>query len=127
MERKLYEWKAEEHTEEVIAKLYGDKFLDDSRYASAFANDKFRFNGWGRIKIRFALSAKHIDNSAISEALENINDEAYESKLSNLLKAKAKAVKTGDNSQKYAKCMAFAIARGFEPDITRTILKDILQ
>ena len=33
-----------------------EKYIDESRFAKAYVNDKYKFNKWGRIKIRFELS-----------------------------------------------------------------------
>ena len=39
----------------VIAALVKGCFVDDERFARAFANDKVRYNKWGRHKIDQAL------------------------------------------------------------------------
>ena len=44
----------------IIDRLIDDSFIDDSRFARAFANDKARFALWGRRKIRAGLAAKGI-------------------------------------------------------------------
>ena len=44
--------------ERLVASLVEDRFVDDSRYAAAFAREKARLSGWGPVKISFALTAK---------------------------------------------------------------------
>ena len=44
--------------DEIIIALKKDRFLDDRRYAEAFARDKSSISGWGKVKIRHALAAK---------------------------------------------------------------------
>ena len=34
----------------IVERLVQERFIDEGRYAIAFAKDKFRFSGWGRIK-----------------------------------------------------------------------------
>jgi len=60
----------------IVERLVQEKFIDEERYAIAFAKDKFRFSGWGRIKIRYALQQKRIGNNDIVNALSLI-DEAH--------------------------------------------------
>ena len=55
-----------EKAEELVASLIADKFVDDARYASAFAREKASLQGWGPIKIRFQLRAKGISDAVIS-------------------------------------------------------------
>ena len=44
-----------EEGNEILSKLREGRFIDDSRFARAFASDKARFAGWGRLKIRQGL------------------------------------------------------------------------
>lgn len=57
----------------IVERLVQERFIDEERYAIAFAKDKFRFSGWGRIKIRYALQQKRIGNSDIVNALSLID------------------------------------------------------
>ena len=45
----------------ILEELRKDRFVDDLRYAAAFAREKSRLTGWGPVKISFALAAKGID------------------------------------------------------------------
>ena len=50
---KLYRlsvWKKDH--DEIIAALIEENYLDEERFAMAFAGGKFRMNQWGRIKIK---------------------------------------------------------------------------
>lgn len=69
----------------IVERLVQERFIDEERYAIAFAKDKFRFSGWGRIKIRYALQQKRIGNSDIVNALSLIDEEAYTTRLADLL------------------------------------------
>ena len=58
---KMAKWGTpEDEQQAIINKLIEDDFLNERRYATAFARDKFRFNQWGRIKISYALKLKGI-------------------------------------------------------------------
>lgn len=99
--------------EEMVASLKEDKYLDDLRYASAFARDKSALQGWGPCKIRYFLSSKGIPSEFISEALESIDHEKADLKLRRMLEAKAKTLE-GDPQKKY-KLIKYALSRGYEP------------
>ena len=65
----------------VVASLVADGYVDDRRYAAAFARDKSALSGWGPVKIRSALLARGIDRAVVLEALEEIDPERASSRL----------------------------------------------
>ena len=102
---------------EVVASLVKERFVDDLRYAGAFASEKARLTGWGPVKIRFALRAKGIEQALIEEALDTVDIQAATGKLSKLLDAKAASLE-GDPQKKF-KLIKFALSRGYEYDQIR--------
>ena len=97
--------------EEVLESLVADGYVDDARYAGAFAREKASLNGWGPVKIRFMLKANGIEAAAIDEALSSIDTEAASEKLDKLLAAKAKSLE-GD-PQARLKLIKYALSRGY--------------
>ena len=70
IEQKLISWGLlDDAITEVIETLRKEKFMDEFRMARFFANDKLKFNKWGKIKIKFMLQQKKVSREAISEAL----------------------------------------------------------
>lgn len=102
-------------TSEVINDLRREGFIDDRRYAAAFARDKAKFNGWGRARIRSELFARSIPAAAVQEALALIDSDAYGEKLAKLLAAKARSLRGAGYSELRQKCLNAAIAKGYEP------------
>ena len=78
--------------EKVVASLVEDRYVDDARYASAFAREKATIQGWGPVKIRFQLRGKGITDAVIAEALQEIEPEKAGDKLERLLTAKARTL-----------------------------------
>ena len=106
--------------EELVAALVSDRFVDDLRYASAFARDKAHLDGWGPVKIRYQLGAKGISPSVIAEALSEIEEEKAESRLSEILASKYRTLK--DDPDVRLKLLKFALTRGYEyPAADRTV------
>ena len=58
----------------IVDILVEERYVDDLRYASAFARDKSSISGWGRVKISHMLSAKGISRDIIKEALYEIDE-----------------------------------------------------
>lgn len=104
----------EAKAQEILDALKADKFLDDARYAAAFARDKARLEGWGPMKIRFKLRAKGIPDAAIEEGLGQIDSEEAEEKLYRLVMAKRRTLE-GDPQIKL-KLLKFALGRGYTYD-----------
>lgn len=106
--------------EELVAKLVANGFVSDLRYASAFAREKASLTGWGPVKIRFALSAKHISREVIDEALGEIDSEKADAKLERLLEAKRRSLE-GD-PQIRLKLIKFALSRGYDYDTVKKFI-----
>jgi len=104
----------QDKAQEVLDALKADKFVDDARYAAAFARDKARLEGWGPVKIRFKLRAKGIADAAIEEGLAQIDGDEAEEKLYRLVLAKRKTLE-GDPQIKL-KLLKFALGRGYSYD-----------
>ena len=78
MREKLLTWGASnEESEEIIAYLIKERYVDNQRYANSYTKDKFRFNHWGKYKIGMMLRSKNIESEFIEEALEQIDEEEY--------------------------------------------------
>ena len=105
---------------EIVASLVGDGFVDDKRYAGAFAREKASLTGWGPVKIRFALRAKRIAPEVIDEALAEIDGDKASEKLSRLIEAKRKSLE-GDPQIKL-KLIRFALSRGYEYDAIQELV-----
>ena len=100
--------------DELVASLKADRFVDDVRYASAFAREKASLTGWGPVKIRYALRAKGIEASVIDAALQETDPEKSADRLLRLLENKRKSLE-GD-PQIRLKLIKFALSRGYEYD-----------
>lgn len=48
----------EQEQERILKKLSDENYLNEERFVRFYVRDKFRFNGWGRIKIQWQLSQK---------------------------------------------------------------------
>lgn len=120
---KLKEWGiSEADTERILEELQGDKFLNNNRYATFYVKDKFRFNHWGKIKISHMLRQKGIGENDISDALSQIDEEAYFHTCLDLMKNKSVTLKDKNKFTRKGKLYRYASGRGFEPDLINRVL-----
>ena len=124
---KLARWGVTEaDSRTIIDRLVQERFIDEQRYAVAFVKDKFRFSGWGRIKMRYALQQKRIDGSDIDHALATLDEEQYNDRLLELLQAKSRSLRDDDPEARRAKLFRFATSRGFESALIFNALKQVV-
>jgi len=98
----------------IMEKLAREGFVDDARYARAFARDKSALQGWGSLKIKLALQRKAIDAAAIAAALEEIDGKAAEARMEQVLRAKWKTLaREEDPARKEARFFRYALSRGY--------------
>ncbi len=104
----------EEGAAQMVELLVKDKFVDDLRYAGAFARDKACLDGWGPVKIRFQLRGKGIAPATVEEALASVDPAKADAKLRAILEAKARTLK-GDPELRL-KLLKFGLQRGYDYD-----------
>lgn len=128
IERKLRDWDApDDFFEPIIERLKEEKYINNLRFAKAFVNDKYKFNKWGKTKIKFQLRQKSIPDSMISEAISEIDPDLYESILRGLLTDKQRQIKAKDAYDLKVKLVRFAAGRGFESNLIFSILGSDLE
>lgn len=109
----------------IMAQLIEDNFLNEERFAVAYARGKFRMKSWGKIRIRQELKMRYIPDYSIQQAMKAIDTEGgYLETLERILRQKATEYMDEDY-QKTAKLYAFALRRGFESDLISAVLKKL--
>ncbi len=120
---KLKSWNINERQiAEIVARLCKEKYINDLRYSRCYIKDKFRYNHWGRIKIAQALRVKNINEDDIKEAIEELDQQEYETTLKRLLAQKRKSIKASSDYERNGKLVRFALGRGFEMSIINKYL-----
>ena len=109
--------------DELVASLKADRFVDDVRYASAFAREKASIQGWGPLKITFQLRGKGISDEAIREALSEVDSSSSEAKLRNLAVSKYRLL-SGD-PQSRLKLLKYLLSRGYSYDEIAPVVEEV--
>ena len=128
VKEKLYQlgvWKKEH--DEIIATLIEENYLNEERFAIAYAGGKFRINNWGRTKIKYALQQKQVSEYCIKKALKQIEEEDYLKVLNKLAKEKYASLKADQYLVRKKKTMDYLIGRGFEMNLVRDVVEKNLK
>ena len=99
----------------VLKSLEKANFINEKRFISAFVNDKFTYNKWGKIKISIELKKHKISSFQIEQGLNMIKKSDYELKISELIDQKWQQLQGEEIFLiKKKKTCQFVIAKGFE-------------
>jgi len=121
---KLYEWGLHSNeVEQIISELIVDNFLNEERFAKAYAGGKFRIKKWGRIKIKLELKKRKISDYCIKKAMQEIKEEEYLQTIKALIVKKSKDIKDKNTQVRNYKMAKYIASKGFEQDLIFDILK----
>jgi len=128
MEYMLSHGAGEEDAAAAVEYLVANGFIDNARYADAFAADKFRFAKWGAHKIAAALRRKRIASGIIAAALDKAIDPQREKDTArDEMAKKLRGIKSDEPKQKiWQKLMRFGVARGYSVEICREAASSLL-
>jgi regulatory protein len=110
--------------DELLSQMISEGFLNEERFAKAFAGGKFRMKRWGRLKIVHELEAKGLTKNCIKAGLKEIDDEDYLQALAEVLEKRATQVDEPDAFVRRDKIARHAIQRGFEPELVWKLVKE---
>jgi regulatory protein len=115
-----------QEVEELLSRLIEEDYLNEERFALAFAGGKFRMKGWGRIKIIQALKEKRVSDYCIKKAMIEIDNTRYQSTLNKLAVVKWNSLKSESNVFiKMRKTRDHLLQKGFEPNLVYAALKQL--
>lgn len=112
--------------DELLTDLITEGFLNEERFAKAFAGGKFRIKRWGRNKIVHALESKGLTKNCIRIGLLEIDESDYRSTLEELLRSKILDLRESNLFVARDRASKFAIQKGFEPELVWEKLKELL-
>ena len=114
-----------DEVEQVLDALVREKYIDDLRYASAYARDKASISGWGATKIRYMLSSKGVSSETIALALEEIDSGKAQNRLDKLMENKLRTLR--DDPQCRLKMLRFGLGRGYAYDEVSSVVDGLLK
>ncbi|MBT1685367.1 regulatory protein RecX [Dawidia soli] len=124
---KLYEYGLyTSDVDEILSHLITEGFLNEERFAKAFAGGKFRMQHWGRVKIVHELEAHGLTKNCINLGLKEIDEEDYQRVLHDVLARKLAQLDVTNPFVTRDKLARYAIQKGFEPDLVWPLVKDLV-
>ena len=112
--------------EEIISDLITAGYLNEERFAKAFAGGKFRIKGWGRVRIQRELEMHGVTKNCIRSGMKEIDDIDYRQSLEKLIRKKAVTLKGESPLVIRDKVGRYAIAKGYESDLVWKIVSETL-
>jgi regulatory protein len=113
--------------DQAISTLIEENYLNEERFARAFVGGYFRSKHWGRVKITHALKQKGVSAYCIKKGMQEIDDEAYDKTIKDLVEKKMEQLK-GEGLQAYQKkfkVSQYMMQRGFESPLVQAALADL--
>ena len=127
VKKKLYGFGLYKNEVELLmSQLIEENYLNEERFAMAFAGGKFRINQWGKTKIKFELKQRQVSDYSIKKALAAIPEDDYEKTLKKLAEEKLAILKSEKNIfTKKGKLQNYLVCKGYEFNVVAGVLKDV--
>ena len=112
--------------EQLLVQLIEENFLNEERFAIAYAGGKFRMNRWGKEKIKYSLRQKQVSDYCIRKALASIDNTHYRKTFMSVANTKLKTLQSEKNIFiTKQKMKTFLQQRGFEMKVINEYLKEV--
>ena len=108
---------------EILSQIITEGFLNEERFAKAFAGGKFRIMKWGKHKIEHQLQAQGLTKKCISIGLKEVDDKDYRKTLQMLISKKAELIQEKNPFKKKEKLARYVIGKGYEPELAWEMIK----
>jgi len=106
----------------IIATLIQEDYLNELRFAIAFAGGKFRLKQWGRVKIKYELKNKQLSDYCIKKALQQIKEDEYLAVLKKMAGEKFALLKDEPRLVRQKKTADYLLQKGFEMDLVKGVV-----
>lgn len=114
--------------EQLISEMIQEDYLNEERFAIAFAGGKFRMKQWGRVKIKMELQQKRISTYCIKMGLREINEVDYATTLKKLAEKKLSTIKGEKNIFiTMTKLRNYLLQKGYESQMVMEVVNELTQ
>ena len=111
----------------IIGQLISQNYLNEERFAKAFARGKFRIKKWGKNRIIRELKFREISKYSIDIALKEISDTDYSTTLYELMEKRISQVKEKNSYKKKKKVADYLLYRGWESHLVYEKLNELIK
>ncbi|WP_144669027.1 regulatory protein RecX [Dokdonia sp. Hel_I_53] len=111
----------------IISHLIEHNFLNETRFAQAFARGKFRQKSWGRNRITRELKSRHISAYNLKMAIKEIDSEEYLEVFDTLSRKRYEQLSSESNVQRKRKKLAdYLLYRGWESGMVYEKVRELV-
>ena len=127
VKKKLYGFGLYKNEVEILlSRLIEENYLNEERFAIAFAGGKFRIKQWGKTKIKYELKMRQIGDYNIKKALSQIEEEDYLKTLQKLAAEKLATLKSEKNIFiRKSKLQNYLVGKGYEFNLIGEIVREL--
>lgn len=116
----------QEVADSVILRFTEAQLIDDGAFARAFVASRIACGGKSRATIRRELKQRGVADDLANQALEGLNREAEAELALNLARKRLNALANYDREVRYRRLQGFLARRGFDPEIIRRTLSEVM-
>ncbi|MCR9181761.1 MAG: RecX family transcriptional regulator [Flavobacteriaceae bacterium] len=106
-----------EAVDQIILHLLEHDFINETRFAKAFARGKFSIKKWGRNRIVNELKKRKVSAYNIKVSLAEINEEEYQITFDALSEKRLNQIRETNKYKKRKKLADYLLYRGWESDL----------
>lgn len=110
--------------DKIVVHLIEHNFLNEERFAIAFAVGKFHQKKWGKIRIKNELKLRAISNYLITKALQSIDEVEYLATFELLFEKACHQVLEQNKLKKKKKIQEYLLRKGWESELILTKCKE---
>lgn len=108
--------------EDIMSHLVQQGFLNEERFARAFARGKFRIKQWGRQRITNELKLRNISDYCIRKAMTEIDEDTYQTVALEVANKLRRRYNTPLDYKLKHKIKGHLIRKGFEYEVVNNIV-----
>lgn len=98
----------------LLVELMHANFLNEERFAMAYARGKFKIKGWGKAKIKQGLKREGVGEKLIQQALASLGMDDYLDTLNTLTTKKWPLIKGASHIEKVFKLKRYLVGKGYD-------------
>ena len=128
VKEKLYKMKMiPQVVDQIVVHLINENYLNEERFAKAFARGKFRIKKWGKNRIIRELKFREISKYSIESALKEIDLDQYHLTLHELTLKRIAQVKETNVYKKKKKVADYLLYRGWESNLVYEKINELVK
>jgi len=112
--------------DQIVTHLIQENYLNEERFARAFARGKFRIKKWGRNRLVSELKQRGITKYNIKAALSEIENADYLETFDALAEKRISEIKEAHPQKKKKKLVDYLLYRGWESSLVYEKAHDLI-